>query len=105
MIDVAERIEHLFGVMEGEAVIFPGLPFAVSVVDDRGRILVMLPQGCDRERRAGALAEAILRHAVARGDPQAVIAFLRRALLDERPERQPCTAASVAAWIPTATER
>lgn len=96
----ARRTEHLFAILDGVAQVFPGLPEAVSVINRRGAILVLLPDGLTPNQRATALAGALLRHAAARLDPVELALLLHRALTGHVPDRVAATAASVATWIP-----
>lgn len=98
--DDVRRIEHLFAILDGVAMMVPDLPHTVSYMNDAGSILVFLRAGLSRDARATIIAGTILRHAASRLDPVELTLLLQRALTGRVADRVAATAASVVRWIP-----
>jgi hypothetical protein len=96
----ATRVEHMFRAIGGIAQTLPGLRRHRSALNDAGSILALLPSGIDAEDRADRLAAIMLRRAIGRLSPIEILALLTRAFRGREAEYRPCTAASVARWLP-----
>lgn len=100
MPDDVRRIEHLFAILGGKALIVPDMPHPVSYLNDAGEILLYMKQGLSADDRATLLAGTIFRHAAKRLDPVDLALLLRRALTGRAADRVAANATSTARWIP-----